>query len=78
MLGDIGIVVFALIGIFAKKRWAAITATIWFIVGIFLVLLQNAYYIYDFGPQINEDFATVIVIIQIGLIIGAWIRSKKN
>ena len=32
MLGDIAVMVFALIAIFTGKKWAIITATIWFIV----------------------------------------------
>ena len=77
MLGDIGIVVFALIGIFTKKRWAAIVATIWLIVSFFVGLLVVAYDIPDYGPEIDGSAAWVIIIIEIGLIIGAWIRSKK-
>ena len=36
MLGDIAIMVFALIAIFTGKKWAIITATIWFIVAFVL------------------------------------------
>jgi hypothetical protein len=73
MLGDIGIVVFALIGIFAKKRWAAIVATIWFSVSIFINLQYN---ISSFDPALNEDFAFFGGIIEIVLIIGSWTRSR--
>ena len=36
MLGDIAIIVFALIAIFTGKRWAIITATIWAIVALII------------------------------------------
>jgi len=81
MFTDVGILVFALIGVFAKKRWAVITATIWFIV-VFLLGLTVS----DFNPipaenvpsETFENSFMVLGVVQIVFIIIGWIRVRKS
>jgi hypothetical protein len=76
MLGDIVIIVFALIGIFARKRWAAIVATIWLITSYIIWLTIDLYEYFYIDENIDETFEgsfLLLGILQITLIIIAWI-----
>ena len=84
MLGDIGIIVFALIGIFAQKRWAAIVATIWLITSyiIWLTIDLDAFLPIEDIEETFEGSFYLLGIIQITLVVIAWIsviiKAKKN
>ena len=94
MFGDIAIMVFALIAIFTKKRWAIITATIWFIVGLIIGmsigfiepnLIDTNLSLYNESTDdilTGEDKAGIVLIsFEILFIIIGWIRvvfSKKT
>jgi len=80
MFGDIAILVFALIGIFAKKRWAVITATIWFIVAFLL-----GFTVSNFTPvpedvpfETFENSFLFLGAVEVVLIIIGWIRVLKS
>ena len=84
MFGDIAILVFALIGIFAKKRWAVITATIWFIVA-FLLGFTLAFTVLNFSPvpedvpfETFENSFLFLGAVEVVLIIIGWIRVRKS
>jgi len=81
MLGDIGIIVFALIGIFARKRWAAIVATIWLITS-FIIGLTIDLDVYSHIEETFEGSFYLLAIIEISLVVIAWIsviiKTKKN
>ena len=78
MLGDIGIIVFALIGIFSKKRWAAVVSTIWlitsFIIGFTLNTNTNIYS----GEETFQGSILLLVILEIILISIAWVVVVKE
>lgn len=91
MLGDIAIMVFALISIFTKKKWAIITSTIWFIISLvigvaigFVVGETSNLTIYGENiPQENiENMGIVLLIFEAIFIIIGWIRvltgNKKS
>lgn len=88
MINDIAIMVFALIAIFTGKKWAIITATIWFIVtfiiGFSIGILMSGL----MDPELTSDVAgdaadffsnvelvgTILMFFEIFLIIIGWIR----
>jgi uncharacterized membrane protein len=74
MLGDIGIIVFALIGIFAKKRWATVVATIWLITSFILNLTINfqSYSYYSLPQETFNGSLQILVIIEIALVVIGW------
>lgn len=57
MLGDIAIMVFALIAIFTGKKWAIITATIWFIVNIIIGIAIGLLMSNLMEPDVASDVA---------------------
>ncbi|MDR3244542.1 MAG: hypothetical protein LBT79_07310 [Elusimicrobiota bacterium] len=85
---DIAIIVFALIGIFTKKRWAVITATIcfivnslFFIVGFTIGLTAENSVFEDFQSEIFEGIVVSFVILyltEIAFIIIGWVRILKG
>ena len=80
MIGDIAVIVFALIGIFTKKRWAAIVATIWFITGFLISTFTNL----GIGTDIYNNYEAFenslffLFVIEVLLIVICWIRVKKK
>ena len=88
MINDIAIMVFALIAIFTGKKWAIITATIWFIV-VFIIGFSIGILLSSLmGPELTSDVAdetadlisnvelagTVLMLFELLLIIIGWIR----
>ena len=57
MLGDIAIMVFALIAIFTGKKWTIITATIWFIVSLIIGVATGLLLSSVMTPEIASDIA---------------------
>jgi len=80
MFGDIAILVFALIGIFAKKRWAVITATIWFIVSFLLGFTVSNFTPVpeDIPSETFENSFLFLGVAQVVFIVIGWIRVLKS
>ena len=81
MLGDIAIIVFALIAIFTGKRWAIITATIWAIVALIVgmtigILTPDVMDTYNNDIDLeNLDIASsFLLFLETLFIIIGWIR----
>jgi uncharacterized YccA/Bax inhibitor family protein len=71
MLGDVGIIVFALIGIFSKKRWAAVVASIWLITSVIIGLTKNTSNLYV--EETFEGSFSLLAILEIVLVSIAWV-----
>jgi hypothetical protein len=71
MLGDVGIIVFALIGIFSKKRWAAVVASIWLITSVIIGLTINTSNLYV--EETFEGSFSLLAILEIVLVSIAWV-----
>jgi hypothetical protein len=71
MFADVGIIVFALIGIFSKKRWAAVVASIWMITSFIITLTINTN-VYLVEETFEGSF-WLLTIIEIVLVSIAWV-----